>query len=482
VRWVTTLVGEELGSLPYERQGDDVLSLTPTPLRNLSQHLFEPILHEALRKRDVEIAFGHEWVGAEQDARGVTSRVRDRATGEVHEVRSRWLLGADGAGSRVRKWLGIPALGPARIQSFVMIHFEANLRDLVAHRPGVLYWTVDPDATGTLVAHDIDSTWVYMHAYDPDRESPEDYTEAVCAPIVRRALGTEACDFRIRTIATWTMTAQVAERYREGRVFLVGDAAHRFPPTGGMGLNTGVQDVHNLAWKLAAVEAGWAPAALLDSYQAERRPVAQRNADASARNAIRLLEVYQALDRTPGAEVSRARQAELLADPAARARLRAAIENQAEHFDMLGLQLGFSYETGAVLPDGTPEPAALNPVRSYVPTGRPGARVPHAWTERDGERLSTLDLFPPDRFTLVAGAKGDAWLEAAEALDGVPLQCLQIGRDVEDAGGAWAELLGIDAEGALLVRPDQHVAWRSRGAAAEPAGLLRDVLRRILSA
>src|SRR5262249_36632302 len=154
--------------------------------------------------------------------------------------------------------------------------------------PAVLYWTTAPEATGTFVAHDIDSTWVYMHPWDPDRESMQDYSVEKCAEIVRRAMGTDAYPFAIRTIRGWTMTAQVAERYRERRIFLVGDAAHRFPPTGGLGLNTGVQDAHNLAWKIAAVEAGWATDALLDTYDVERRPVAQHNADVSLLNAMRL--------------------------------------------------------------------------------------------------------------------------------------------------------------------------------------------------
>src|SRR5262249_16711010 len=153
-----------------------------------------------------------------------------------------------------------------------------------------------------------------MHPWDPDREAIADYSEAACGAIVRRALGTDAYPFTIRTVRPWTMTAQVAARYRDGRVFLVGDAAHRLPPTGGLGLNTGVQAAHNLVWKIAAVERGWAGDALLDTYEAERRPVAQRNADVSLQNAIRLGEVYQAL--------------------AAEGALRAAIANQAEHFDM----------------------------------------------------------------------------------------------------------------------------------------------------
>ena len=469
VRWMTKLAGDELGSLPYERQTDAELAVTPTPLRNISQHRFEPILHDTLRALPLgDLCWGHEWQGAEQDGDGVTSRVA--ADGEVYEVRSRWLLAADGAGSRVRKWLGIEPIGPSRIQSFIMIHFEANLRPLVGRRPGVLYWITDPDTPGTFVAHDMDSTWVFMHPWDPDTERVEDYDAAACAALVRRAMGTDAVPFTIRTISSWTMTAQIAERYRAGRVFLVGDAAHRFPPTGGMGLNSGVQDVHNLIWKLCAVDAGWAPDALLDTYERERRPVAQRNADVSVANAFRLAEVFEALGGF--GDGAAARQAAVLADAEGRARVTAAIANQAEHFDMLGLQLGFTYEDGAVVGDGTVAPALGNPVREFVPNARPGARLPHAWV---GAR-STLDLIPYDCFTLITGAAGTAWAAAGAGIEGVPLRHLALGRD---ADVAWADQLGIDPDGALLVRPDQHVAWRSRGAAPDPAATLRAALARI---
>jgi 2-polyprenyl-6-methoxyphenol hydroxylase-like FAD-dependent oxidoreductase len=464
VLWVTTLAGQELGRLPYERQGDDALAYTPTPLRNLSQHRLEQILLDELRRcANVEIAYGHEWEHAEQDSAGVTSRIRDLASGAVYDARSRWLIAADGAASPVRKLLGIQPIGPDRLQSFVMIHFEANLRELVGHRPGALYWTTAPEATGTFVAHEIDSTWVYMKPWDPDNESVADCSPTACADIVRRAMGTDAYPFVIRTIRTWTMTAQVAERYRARRVFLVGDSAHRFPPTGGMGLNTGVQDAHNLVWKISAVEAGWAPEPLLDTYEVERRPVAQHNADVSLQNALRLGEVYQAL-ATP--------------DPTGAA-IRTAIANQAEHFDMFGLQHGFIYESGAIARDSNEKPARASTVRDYVPSALPGARVPHAWVTCAGVHVSTLDLFAYDRFTLVTGPAGQAWIEAVVAL--VAVDCIVIGRDVDDENGHWMNLLGIDAGGAVLVRPDQHVAWRSQHADTNATAALSRALATVLS-
>jgi 2,4-dichlorophenol 6-monooxygenase len=299
-------------------------------------------------------------------------------------------------------------------------------------------------------------------------------------------MGTDVYPFTVRTVRPWTMTAQVAERYRERRIFLVGDSAHRFPPTGGLGLNTGVQDAHNLVWKLAAVEAGWAPDALLDTYEVERRPVAQHNADVSLQNAMRLAEVYQALATH---------------DPSGEA-LRSAIANQAEHFDMLGLQLGFIYASGAIAaeaemrssrsdlaprsdangpaePTPTAGPSQASSVRDYVPTAVPGARVPHAWVTRAGVRVSTLDLFAYDRFTLVTGPAGQRWIETVRGP--MAIGCIVIGRDVVDASGHWMKLLGIDDGGALLVRPDQHVAWRSRHAVADAGAALSLALAKIVS-
>jgi 2,4-dichlorophenol 6-monooxygenase len=480
VYWVTKLGGDVIGGLTYERQGDDVLSLTPTPLRNLSQHRLEPILADSLSRAGAEgPRRGHQWESSEQDDEGVTSLVRELATGETYEVRSRYLLAADGAGSRVRKSLGIHAIGPERLQSFVMIHFEANLRPLVHECPGVLYWICDAESGGTFVAHDIDREWVYMHAWDPERESRDHYTEEACTALVRRAMARPDVELKVRTISDWMMTAQVAEHYGTGRILLLGDSAHRFPPTGGMGLNTGVQDAHNLAWKLAAVEAGWSSRSLLATYEVERRPVALHNADQSLANALRLLEVPQALGVTDRSAESNARMKAVLADPVGRRRVTEAIENQAEHFDMLGLQLGFSYDAGALVDDGSPKPLAKNPVREVVPSSRPGARLPHGWMERAGRRVSTLDLIRPDRFTLLTGSDGAVWEDAARAI-GAPIDVVRIGTALVDPDAWWSTVAQIGPGGALLVRPDQHVGFRSTGAISDARSTLRQVIASIL--
>jgi len=242
-----------------------------------------------------------------------------------------------------------------------------------------------------------------------------------------------------------------------------------------------VQDAHNLAWKLAAVAEGWAGEALLDSFESERRPVAQTNADQSLRNALRLMEVVQALGVSDMSDASRARFAATLADESGCERVREAIARQAEHFDMPGLQLGFCYGEGALLrAEGEPPPAPLD-VRSFTPSGRPGARLPHTWITQNGGRASLLDQVPLGRFLLLAGPDGDAWIDALASTGGVPIE----GRKLDLASlpdlEAWLSVAGIDRSGALLVRPDQHVAWRARHRAAQPARELSQALDVILS-
>jgi 2,4-dichlorophenol 6-monooxygenase len=481
VYWVTRLGGRSLGRLPFERQSDDELARTPTPLRNISQSRFEPVLLAALEKSTARPPlWRHEWESAEEDGSLVCSRVRDLETGRSCEMRSRYLIAADGAGSPVRKSLGIDVVGPSRIQSFVMIHFSANLRPIVGDPPGVLFFVCEPaTGGGGFVIHDLDREAVYMHPFDPDQESVESYDEERCEALVREALDDPGLAFGIENISSWAMTAQVAERYRQGRSFLVGDAAHRFPPTGGLGLNTGVQDAHNLAWKLAAVVQGRAPESLLDTYDRERRPVAQTNADQSLANAMRLFQVAQAIGLTGDPEGDSGRLDATLAEPGGPERVASAIANQAEHFDMPGLQLGFGYEEGALVrsPSDTPPPFD---VRSFTPSGCPGHRLPHGWLGDPAAGRSLLDAVPLGRFLLVAGPDGAAWIEAARQTVVAPLSALLLTPEEAPDLERWLTEAGITAGGALLVRPDQHVAWRAPSAVPDPTQAIADVLRAVL--
>jgi hypothetical protein len=249
----------------------------------------------------------------------------------------------------------------------------------------------------------------------------------------------------------------VAERYADGRVFLAGDAAHEMPPTGGFGMNTGVQDVHNLAWKLAAVVAGRAAPSLLETYHAERQPVGRAITEQSLANSV-------SMGRLGGV-------------PAGSGFARP------EYLNEQGMIFGAAYASAAVVPDGSAPPAVANPVTDYAPSARPGGRAPHAWLVRDGAPVSTIDLVRPG-FVLFAGRGAEGWRAAArraQAATGVSVDAVTIGPggDHADPDGAWAAAYEVD-DGAVLVRPDGHVAWRTGSAPPDPGAALEWALARVL--
>lgn len=452
VRFVTRLRGEELGALPYERQDDAVRKLTPTPLLNIAQPDFETVLRDGVTRSPlVELRTGEEWRASVEDEGGVVSTIRERRAERDYEVTSEYLVACDGAGSPVRQSLGIAMEGDPAVRHNVNIHFAADLRPLVKDRPAILYWILDPAVNGTLIVYNLASSIVLVHHYDPARQRPEDFTPERCRDLVAEAIGDPAIPFEVLGASPWVMTAQVAARYRQGRVFLAGDAAHRFPPSGGLGLNTGIADAHNLAWKIAGVRGGWAAPALLDTYESERRPVALANSRQSLVNANLITELFGLLGYTADPGQSERRFAERLADPARRAAIARNIEAHRQHFDSLALQLGYVYGEA-----GTPP----SDVSRYVPSFRPGARLPHGWIERAGQRTSTLDLLSDAEFTLLTGPAGDAW-EAAARRQVAPIKTVRLGRDFVDPSGGWSLQSGIDPAGGLLVRPDGHVAFQA---------------------
>ena len=454
VNYVTRLDGQLIGRLPFERQGPEALNDTPTPLRNISQHRLEPLLAKAVADlTSCDLRYRTEWVSSEQDADGVTSTLRNLDNNEEFQVRSRYVIAADGAGSSVRKSLGINMIGPPNLQSFIAIHFMADLRTVIADRLGVLHFVMDPTASGVFIAHDIDREWVFMVGYTPDNETAAEYNHDRCTNIVRRALGDTAAQVDVVSAGAWHMSAQVADRMSDGRIFLAGDAAHRFPPTGGLGLNTGVADAHGLIWKLAAVEDGWAKGVFLNTYQTERQPVARTNCEQSTTNAFKLLGLVEALGL--GTNPTTEGLLATLADPDQHEAISAAVEDQATHFDMIGLQLGYCYHEGALVRDGEAPPPQNDDPRVFEPDAAVGSRLPHAWL-LDGR--STLDLIKLSCLTLLTFGAHQTWAAAIANID-APVRHVRVGVD-EQLRHEWHIAVELN-DGALLVRPDQHIAWRS---------------------
>ena len=448
VVWAPTLVAAETRRAPYggarERMEDD----SPCTSAGCAQDRLEPVLLEAARSSGLgEFWFEHELTTLRQDEEGVTATVIARATGEETGVRAAYLVAADGARSAARSMLGIGMDVASTSPHRMGIYFRADLREIGASRPALLYFVSPPEGVGVIAAVNLADLWLYMAPFRPQQgERAEDFDEARCVQLVRSAVGLEDLEVEILTALPWALAAAVAERFHEGRVFLAGDAAH----LGSQGLNVGIQDAHNLAWKLSGCLAGWSGAALLDTYEAERRPFA--------------LEMKDDHDRNLAAGGSGERQ---------------------EQFSNRGRVLGLSYESTAITPDGTNLPEVVNPVVDYVPSARPGSRAPHLWLWRGGKRISTLDLYDTD-FTLLTGPTGSSWQTAAKQAKAelaLPLTCYTIGIDgtLADKESEWPDLYGVAADGAVLVRPDGHVAWRTATAVSDPRAELTSALRRILS-
>lgn len=447
------------------------------PYFNLSQSEFEKILvRHAETSPLIDLRFRHQWKTVVRNDDCVVSRIVDDASGREFEIEAGYLLACDGASSPVRRALGIGVEGPAEIQNFINAYFQMNLRGRVK-TPAKLYWCLHPRYAGTFISHHMEKRWVYAIPYYKPWQKPEDFTPEMLKERIQGALGFPVPDLEITSISPWRMTAQVADSYRSGRVFLVGDAAHRFPPTGGLGMNTGIADAHNLCWKLRAVARGQADDTLLDTYETERRPIAVKNCKESRDNFDRIFEVFdllgidangmellarvmnsfpvkffpEGLKRAFLAIVSRPVDRKIrrvFHDRELKERLDRAVANQIPHFDRLGLDIGYTYEHGALIDDGTPVDTAEDAVTQYVPSTHPGARLPHRWVETSQGRKSTHDFLAYDRFTLFA--QGAEWRPEAE----------NMGEDVQFVDiSTWNVHLDPESR-PLLVRPDGHVAWR----------------------
>ena len=452
---------------------------SPRHVANLPQIRLEPIL----KRRADELApgrvrFGHEVTACTQDADGVVATVLDRATGQTYTVAAQYLLACDG-GRKIGPDLGIEMIGPTQLGSMVSIHLSSDLSAWAEDPDVLIRWTWIPETgqLATLVPMGPDhwgphsEEWVFHLNYA--FADPRSFDDAQVEADMRTALGIGDHPVDIHLITRWELQGVVASELRRDRIFLLGDAAHRHPPTGGLGLASAIQDAHNLAWKVAAVLRGDADPSLLDSYEPERRSSVQANVDNSVDSSLNHLMIGVTLDivdpdLTPDQRWERLERL-WNDDPSGaeyRAAVRRAIATQTNEFRKHNVEVGYTYASSAVISDGTEPVCSSDPIRLYVPSTRPGCPLPHAWIEdAKGQRRSTLDLVLPGRFVLIAGEEGDEWVAAGRQLAAsFPLDVTSIGiigGDWTDAQARWTQVRGISSRGAILVRPDRFVAWRS---------------------
>ncbi|TDC72095.1 aromatic ring hydroxylase [Actinomadura sp. GC306] len=506
VRWLTSLAGDRPldGRMIHEMDGfgggvlrERYAAAGPVLPARLPQSRLEPILRRhAERRNPGRVLFGRELAGLTDEGGRVVATVRDTATGATTEVTARYVIAADG-GRTLGPALGVEMRGRPALRRITTVYFAADLSPWWREGAHMTHFLnpYDPGLFSNLF--EMGPTWGkrceewVMHFHLPPDEAAGPDEDAIVSRI-REVLGLPDLDPELLGVTSWTVQGLLADGYRRGRVLFAGDAAHRQPPTVGLGLNSGVQDAHNLAWKLAAVLSGRAPDGLLDSYEAERRPVGAHNIDWALSAAAHNQAILGAIGL--GATTPPERRERMFAayfDPsplgaAERARAAEMFATARGGYQAHDLEIGFAYEDGAVGPDGVPPPAR-EPLRDvYRPTTRPGHRLPHAWLDHGGRRLSTHDLAGPGcGFALLTGPAGSPWCEAAAQVAekfSIPISTARIGDGAEyaDVDGRWAAVRQMSDEGAVLVRPDNHVAWRCTDGSEDPSGVLADALSRVL--
>ena len=494
--YATSLSGPELGRItifdPESTEAQTLETVSPTRAANLSQHVLGRLLWDRLDACEhVEFRRGSVYVGHRETADGVEIQGAGPGADDAWVATGQYLIGADGAASPVRRACGLQMRGPV-LQHVISVHFGADPRRYLWSRRAPVIWTFTPRGVGIIIVHSSPGDFVFQIPYFPPVQRLDDFTADVCRRKIRDALGDSDLAVDIHSVQSWAMTAQVADHYRDGRTFLIGDAAHRFPPTGGLGLNTGVQDAHNLAWKLAWALCGRAPAGLLDTYETERRPVGIANTEHSVQNFDGLADVFAALGlprsgmrtmqalagsrlmaalpptaarRLLGALMAAAMQRIGLAGLPGRlgSRIRSGvgevIDRQGGHYRTWGLDLGVHYGRGFLGDGAVPDNATE--IETYTPAVRVGGRLPHAWVQDDnGARVSTLDLPVRDTLTVLTATHHESGWRDALTQVGHPVAVIAV-----DLATAAEPLRSLAGGQALLVRPDGHIA-----AVLDPSG------------
>ena len=497
----TSLAGEELGRVHTWGNHPNSFArhrlASPCEMNDLPQNLLEPIVFGAACARGTRARLSTEYLSLTQDQNGVTAQVRDRVSGETYPIRAKYLIGADGGNSQVAKDIDLPMHGKMGVAGSINIIVEADLTKYVAHRPSVLYWVLQPGSNvggiGMGVVRMVRPwhEWLIIWGYDINGPEPE-VTEDFARGVVHSLIGDSTVPVTVKSVSTWTVNHMHALEYAKGRVFCMGDACHRHPPSNGLGSNTSIQDAYNLAWKLALVLKGQAAPSLLGSYNAERAPIGKQIVDRANKSIGEFGPIFDALGllSTTDPDLMKANMAARKeATPLGqerREKLRQAIAYKVYEFDCHGVEMNHRYASDAVVSDGTPDPGFAEDAELYATaTTWPGAHLPHVWLERERKAISTLDLAGQGRFTLITGIGGEVWVEAAaevSARTGVEIATVTIGpgQDVEDPFGDWARMREIADDGCLLVRPDMFIAFRANAAARTAAAELHRAVAQIL--
>jgi 2-polyprenyl-6-methoxyphenol hydroxylase-like FAD-dependent oxidoreductase len=446
---VETLAGKELAwFIPNLNEG--VRDVSPSSRIFITQSLLEPLLKSRAEELGAQLRFSTEMISFEEDKDGITAQIRERNSGKTSTVCARYMVAADGSHSRIRERLGIRMLGHGVFSNSITIYFRGDVAPLLRGRELSVIYVLNSTLSGFFrIEKPFTSGFLAVHwlgdPKNPVTDVSRDLSNERCLELLHAGLGTSDVPLTIENVMQWDATADAAERFQQGRIFLAGDAAHVMPPSGGFGGNTGVQDAHNLAWKLALVLKGAAGLALLATYDPERRPVAAFTVEqAYSRYVTRSAPYLRSDDMQP-------------------------IQND------LNIELGYCYHSAAVIPDD--EEKGLPHDNPRETKGRPGTRAPHLVLDRDGAQISTLDLFGGN-FVLLAGPEGNAWSQSSRAAAkqlGIDLDVHQVGATgLIDPSGNFSSAYGMAPSGAVLVRPDGFVAWRAKTAAgALPSTLIR---------
>jgi 2,4-dichlorophenol 6-monooxygenase len=474
---------------------------SPCRATNYPQLRLEPLMHDhASQLPYAKLNYHHELVGFEQDADGVTATVENREDGTKYHVRAKYMIGADG-GKKVGPDLGVIMDGAERLIDMMSAHFKADLSQWIDDDTPMIRWFNNPDAiggtwgSGVIVAMGPESydrhsrEWLVHFSFAPD--DPAQFSPETIVPRLRELLKIPDLDLEVVRMNNWQVQGVLAREFKHGRVFLAGDAAHRHPPTTGLGLNSAIQDAHNLGWKLAAVLNGHAGAGLLESYEPERRSVTGHNVEWALFAFQNHLAIDAAIGLIPGAPMEMNQGAyhllfsDTLIGRSRRQRLAEVVHTQRMEFQAQEIEMGYAYASDAIVPDGSGPPETDPMGGKYVQTARPGHRFPHFWLDKSGQKISTLDLYGNGKFGLFTSPSGAAWREAANAIAHsqqfpISIYSIGVGGDLTDLSEDWLKLCEIEAGGAVLVRPDGHVCWRSKSAQSAPTDILEDAISRIL--